>query len=345
MQFASASHFPVDLHVPGRRFGFLRINETVLERSTFLDNRIEAPLHQAEWRSLEEVAASVPQPAAPPMWLLHTSFCCSTLLARALHLPPSSVALKEPLILRRLADAQRAGWAIDPFLPPTVALLARPWHAGGRVVVKPTHVALNVAAALVEAAPGSRALAISTGIEAFLISNLKKPPATQQKIPELAQRALEASGLAARLPPAALAPPDMWAVAALQWCAQRETLASIRTRIGDQRFRMIDADVLLEDLPGHVAAVADWFQLQPSATRLRSRVQAVSTVHAKSPGEIYDWTDRARETRYLLQQYGDDLRRTLAWAERWVYPAMSSDALALERTAPQYLAGAAGASA
>lgn len=345
MMFEDASFFPVDLHVPERRFGFLRLHETVLERSTFLDNRIEAPLDQAEWAPLDVIEAAIPRCATPPMWLLHTSFCCSTLLARALHLPPSSVALKEPLILRRLADAHRAGWPIAPFVSPTVSLLARPWHAEGRVVIKPTHVALNIAAELIEASSGSRALAVSTGLEAFLVSNLKKPLATQQKIPELAQRALEASGLGARLPADGMQPPDLWAVAALQWCAQRETLAAIRTRVGAARFRFIDADALVEDLQGRIAEASAWFGLHPTEARLRSRVEAVATVHAKSPAEVYDWSDRRREAAYLRGKHAEDLRRTMAWAERLVFPAMSASAWTLERSALGAGGGLAGASA
>ena len=102
--FQDASWFPVDLDVPARAFRFLKLAPSVLEDSVFLDTRIGAPLEQAVAVPAGALGAS---PAgAVPAFLFHTSFCCSTLLARTLHIAPRVVALKEPLVLRRLADAR-----------------------------------------------------------------------------------------------------------------------------------------------------------------------------------------------------------------------------------------------
>ncbi|HEY4555061.1 MAG TPA: hypothetical protein VIG68_01300, partial [Lysobacter sp.] len=206
VRFDDARWFPVDLDVVHGRFAFLPIDADVLERSVFLDTRIEARLTDATVVDADALPAGDPP---PPGWLFHTSFCCSTLLARALHLPPALVALKEPLVLRRLADAREAGQDTDALLPQTVALLARPWQPRGAVVIKPTHAALNIAGDCLDATPGSRAVVLSSGLEDFLVSNIKKTPETQAKIPALAERALKAGTLAARLGPGAFAPPDL----------------------------------------------------------------------------------------------------------------------------------------
>ena len=236
MALGDARWFAVDLHVPDRRFAMRHLGDDVIDRSSFLDTRIEAPPGESEALDAARV-----DPAALPRarvgWLFHTSFCASTLLARCLHLPPFGVALKEPLVLRRLSDARHAGRPLDDLIDPSVALLARPWHPGGAVVIKPTHVALNVAVDLLAATPDGRAVFLTSSLEEFLISNLKKPPESQAKIPLLVERALRATGLSARLPPAALQPPDLACAAGLQWAAQQELLRHVVEAIGPARAR------------------------------------------------------------------------------------------------------------
>jgi hypothetical protein len=206
--------------VPARTFRFLSIAPSVLEESVFLDTRIQAQLAQATPVAADRLDGV--GPAASTGFLFHTSFCCSTLLARLLHVEGRSIALKEPLVLRRLADARHSGVPAGKLTGLSVRLLARPWTNGGHVLIKPTHVALNIATELLEAAPAARAVLLYGTLEDFLISNIKKPPASQQKVPELAERALLASGWHERLPREALAPPDFLSGVALQWCAQLE---------------------------------------------------------------------------------------------------------------------------
>ena len=234
--FDEATWFPVDLHVPERWFGFARIAPEVVARSSFLDTRIEATLGDLD---------AVPVDRLPPLpspdavgWLFHTSFCGSTLLARLLHGGACTV-LREPLVLRRLGDARRSAWAVDGLLEPAVRLLGRPWVPGGRVIVKPTHAALNVAGDLLDAASASRGVVLTSSLDDFLVSNIKKTPETHAKVPELAERALNASSFGTRLPAAALAAPDLVAAVALHWAAQREICAELLARAGG-RLRTLD---------------------------------------------------------------------------------------------------------
>src|SRR5205085_567336 len=79
-----------DLHVPDRRFAIRLLDESVIERSSFLDTRIEAPPGETQPLTVAEAeaAAAAGLPRAPVGWIFHTSFCASTLLARCLHLAP-----------------------------------------------------------------------------------------------------------------------------------------------------------------------------------------------------------------------------------------------------------------
>ena len=313
--------FPVDLHVPDRRFGLLHLADDLIDRASFLDTRLEAPLGEA----IQLAAASLPERGAPDArigWLFHTSFCASTLLARALHLSPFAIALKEPLVLRRLSDARKSGWSVAGLLETSVALLGRPWHPGGAVVVKPTHVALNIAVSLLEATPTSRAVILTSSLDDFLISNLKKLPDSQAKIPILVDRALRATTFGERLSQAAHQPPDLVCAAGLQWAAQRELVMDVVDAAGPTRIRTLDADTLLADLAGQVWQCAQWLQLPLPRERLAAHTASVAARNAKATWAPYGPQVRAQEAHAVAAGHRDQLRAAHTWLDAHVLPVM-----------------------
>lgn len=313
--------FPVDLDVRARRFSFLTIDESVLERSAFLDTRIEAPLAEARaWPAAD--LAGVPVPARPPAFLWHTSFCCSTLLARALHLPPAVVALKEPLVLRRLSDARDGGLELGDLPELALRLLARPWAPGAAVLVKPTHAALNIAAPLLAAVPAARGVVLHSTLDDFLVSNLKKREESRRRVPRLAERALRASGLAARLPRAARSPPDFLEQVALQWTAQTALAQQVLAGVGAGRLRAVGERELLADLPGVALACAAWLDLPVAEGALRQRAAAIARHHAKDTTLAYDADAREREASRVRARHGPSIAAALQWAGRHLLPLL-----------------------
>lgn len=325
IDLSDARWFPVDLHVQERRYGFLRLDDDVLERSSFLDTRIDAPL-----------ATAIPVPAdalgemelpSEQSWLFHTSFCGSTLLARVLHAPPHNVCLREPMVLRRLGDARHVEQAIAPLVSQATALLSRPWHAGGRVTIKPTHAALNIAVDLLDASPESRAVVLTSTLDDFLVSNLKKAPETQAKIPQLVERAMKASGFHTRLPQAAFQPPSLPCAAVLQWAAQRELVASMAENVGARRMCVVDMDRLMADLPGTVRRLAGWLSLDIPTATLESRCRNEARRNAKATETSFSASQRSQEARLVEQMFSTELSQARGWAASYVLPFMRSQAL------------------
>lgn len=325
---ADASWFPFDVDVKGGRLQWLRVDETLIAESAFLDPRMPTAGRPQALTALAPVAGLRP-PVAAPAWLWHTSFCGSTLLARILHLAPHSVALREPLVLRRLSDAADAGLDVAPWLPPLIALLARPWQPAGRVVVKPTHAALNLARHAMAATPEARALLITSPLEDFVISHLKKSADTLAKIPLLAERALRAGDLPQRLPAEALQPPSALAAAALQWAAQRELVAALRAQCG-ARLRVLDWARLREGIEDGAVEAAGFLGLGLPERALRAHARACAGVHAKAPARRYDTATLREESAWLRTQHGAAVSEALRWAERHVLPALSPGALRLD---------------
>lgn len=323
--FSDAHWFPYDMDVSNRRFAMIRIEEAALSSSVFLDNRIEASLDNLILVHADTVASQA-MPESVSGWLFHTSFCCSTLLARALHLPPYQVCLKEPLVLRRLGDARYESKSLADLVRPTTGLLMRPWHAGGAVIVKPTHAALNIGVDLLLEMPSTRAVILTSPLEDFLVSNIKKTPETQSKIPQLAERALRAGNFRLRLPEAAFNPPDLLAVTALQWAAQRELALDIREQVGRDRVWILDHRELLADVPGVTARVAEWLGLPAPPEALGPHAAATAQRNAKAPELDYSAAKRSAESRLVYGMFSAELKHALVWAEKYVLPAMRETA-------------------
>ncbi|GAB3104207.1 hypothetical protein GCM10027159_32270 [Lysobacter terrae] len=317
---ADARWFPVDADVRGGRIAFLELSDAVIGSASFLDNRVEAPLGQSQVVSVDQVPQGLVRSHVG--WLFHTSFCCSTLLARALHFPPHQICLKEPLVLRRLGDAREEGVALGRFPQIIVDLLARRRDDGASIVIKPTHAALNVATDLLRETPAARAVVLTSDLDDFLVSNLKKTAETQAKIPQLAQRALRAGHFRHSLPEQAFEPPSLLCAAALQWAAQRELALDIQQAAGTDRVWILDQRELLDDVAAMAGRVAQWLGLDPPAEAFAAHVAAVSQRHAKVPDTAYGSEKRDVEKQMVANMFSAELQSALIWAQRYLLPYM-----------------------
>lgn len=323
--------FPADVDLGRELVAFLPIELRTVGRSTFMDTRmkVDASKGIALPRAWLEGEVS---PAGRPGWLFHTSFCGSTLLAQAMHVPPECVALKEPLILRRLSDAVFEGQDIGAWLRPLVGLLGRPWSTRGGVVIKPTHAALNIAPSLMMSSPGSRGVVVTSSLEDFLVSNIKKTPETQSRIPLLCERAFKSVSTKRRFRPEALAPPTVLAAAGLQWALQRElVLDLIVAQPGT--VKVVDTQVLMTDLPSVAIACHSFLGVAGDRRDVVENAVLVSQSHAKSPGSKYTAADREHEMNYLRRAYSPHLREAHAWLEAAVLPYLRPEAMTLSRGA------------
>lgn len=318
--------FPVDFDGPRREVHFLTVTESLIEASAFVDSRLSVDFSAAEIVPLDTLPVLPPQP--PPVWLWHTSFCGSTLLAKMLHVAPYSVALREPLLLRRWSDACRAGQQTQSFQRALLPWLCRPWAPHGKVLIKPTHAALNIALDLMAVYPASRGIVLLSSLEDFLVSHLKKTVETLEKIPLLADRALRASHFIERLPEAALAPPDALCGAALQWAAQREVIAEWLRRDAS-RMRILHWEQVRADFLAAADSAARWLQLGIPHDLLQSHVRACGSVHAKAPTRAYGADVQQQEANWLRGQFSEHLVAAMHWAERMLLPAMQDAALRL----------------
>lgn len=315
--------FPVDYDATHDLVHELPLSIDAVERSIFLDNRIAADLSAARVVQ-RRLLPPVPLPDRGGL-LLHTSFCGSTLLAKALHDREGLIALREPFVLRRLADASFRGQDIAAVLPDLVRRVAQPWPNGATVLVKPTHAALPLAAALMDALPRWPVLALTSSLEDFMLSNLRKPEDTRRRVGELVHRQAGGNPLdpgRIALPSA----PDFLDAVALQWSLQREWLGLLQRRFPG-RVRMIDAEAFYGAPQKTLIAASEWLGVPLGAEAAARRLEPLLGVHSKAPDLAYDATVREQHNAAVRQAADGALRRALARWRSGIRPAMSVEAL------------------
>ena len=155
---ASPDAYPHNLDLAGGRVLVVRIDERAYRNASFLDDRILSPSTQGAWlpgAAVAEASRRVRDPR-PLHFIFHTGHVGSTLVSRLLDETDAILSLREPLLLRTLADAHDALGRPESLLgePQFEALLdmtLRLWsrgYAGTRaVVVKATSSAGRLAPA------------------------------------------------------------------------------------------------------------------------------------------------------------------------------------------------------
>ena len=161
---ADPQWLPHTLDWAGGRMLFVRISQDIFTQSGFLADIDPQQAEDRAWIALADVKA-MPVQAGPLHFVFHTAFCRSTLLARALNIPGTSVGMAEPGILAQLAGAGEAG---RDLVKPVCDLLSRVWPDSKAVFVKPTNHANMLIPALLAARPDATAVLMTNPLASFL---------------------------------------------------------------------------------------------------------------------------------------------------------------------------------
>jgi hypothetical protein len=317
---------------------FLVAGEDLLAHAPFIDIRFE-PLAQAQfWVPTSdlfalEVGHGVARPG--PAFIFHHAFVCSTLLARCLNGSDAFFSLKEPWILRRLADLKRARAGATSGADPReafcryVSLLCRRFRTGRTPVIKATNVANNLLEDVLALMPAQRVLYLYSDLESFLISTLKKSDETKQKMPGLARSFLQDGDFAQRFPQ--LCEASRWTFlqsCALVWLVSLYNLKSTLGRFPNAALRTLDAQVFMDDPAGTLSQLSGFFGHAPDASDLaRMTDPAILGANAKDPSAPYSAQQRRLDMSAMASRHG----RELAEARAWIEPA------AAELGAPDFL--------
>lgn len=318
--------FVFDFAADNKLTKFLVVEELMLERSPFIDNRFE-PLAKAHfWVDTAELFAlearhDIPRPQ--PVFIFHHAFVCSTLLARCLGQIDAFFSLKEPWILRRLADHKRANSNLATstrwreMFCTYLGLLCRNFSAGRIPIIKATNVANNLLVDVLRFMPACRILYLYSDLESFLVSNLKKGRDTQEKIPALAKAFLGDSDFQQKFPD--MHDPSRFTflqVCALTWLVNLYNLTDALKQHAGTRVKTLDSSDLLRDFPQSLNLLSRHFGHQPDPADERRMVAAqIMQTNAKDQSKPYGIEQRQFEMHQIKCRYDHELKDAIAWID------------------------------
>lgn len=301
---------------------FLFVDEKHLEAAPFIDIRFE-PMAMGSFVLPTDSVLSLEdrygEQRAASAFIFHHAFVCSTLLARCLNQSNAFFSLKEPWILRRLADIKRnPGLGIPKpvwkrLVQSHAGLLAKDYSSGRMPIIKATNVANNLIGEIVALKPARRVLYLYSDLESFLISNIKKPEDTKRKMPELAKSFVQDEDFARRFPQYSdVSRLSFLEVCGLVWAASLYNFLTIRS----ENVRTLEMGTFLAQPAGAVRAVSEFFGHVPSDEELAVMTgPEVMNRNAKHPQKIYGSETRSIEARHIIAHNRPQLDRALAWAK------------------------------
>jgi hypothetical protein len=244
-------------------------------------------------------------------------------VARCLDQIDAFFCLKEPWIMRRMADTKR-DWRTR--IPPSqwgqlfstfMMLLSRPYGSGRTPVIKATNVANNLFPDVLKYLPGCHSLYLYSDLKSFLVSNLKKPQETRDKLPGLAQMFVRDDGFDNTFPDHShIEHLSFLQVCALTWAASLYNFMKNVRKRQSENIRSLDAKTFLEDPAKSLAQLARFFGHQPSPNDIEAMTAPeVIETNSKQQHQKYGKQERARENQLVLNNNEHAIEEAIAWID------------------------------
>ena len=260
-----------------------------------------------------------------PRLILHSAYCCSTLVARAFDIPGVSFGLKEPQILNdvvglqlRRGDPRQVAAAMDVAL----LLLARPLGPGEVNVVKPSNLVNSLLPLFTAMRTDIRGLLLHAPLETFLGSIARKDIEGRAWVRELMWKMIQLRQ-AERF---GFTDEDLYRqtdlqVGAVGWLAQQALFAEGVERHGG--FRTLDSETLMARPAECLGALGKSFDLtfDPEAVaegpafrthskdrssyspeRRQQERERGEALHAREIGMVLTWTERIAKHAQIPMQ-------------------------------------------
>jgi hypothetical protein len=305
---------------------FIRLREADYAQASFLDARVlngRGPEHLLPW---PRVCALIDAAGLTERchYLFHIGHVGSTLLSRLIGAHRCAFALREPLILRQLAEIQSmaAGeprpWSDREFaarLSGSVRLLSRTFDARQRAVVKATSFLSELASPLMAGPAAPAAVMILVSPESYLATILGGPNSRQESrllAPVRLRRLHRRIGRS----PWRLDSMSEGETVALGWACETAALAETAQCAGGRILRL-DFDAFLADPGQHLSAAFRHLQIDASAAEVNDIIQGPDMHrYSKAPEYAYDAALRRDVLDQARALHGPAIMRGLTWLDR-----------------------------
>jgi hypothetical protein len=314
--------FPHALDVRTDAIGFIRLSRADYEIASFLDERIVTPHSVRRTLPWSEVERAVAAAALGERchFIFHIGHVGSTLLSRLLGSQPGVQALREPAILRTLAQIrgepaiERQAWGSDGFEERLAALLklwSRTFDPADRAVVKATSFVSELACELLARPSRSRAILMYVSAESYLATILGGANAPQEArilAPDRLKR------LQRRLGETIVAP-GIGEIVAMSWACEMTALLKASDSAGE-RALLLDFDTFLAEPASMLAQAARHLGLRAHDEDIRSSIEGPGMRrYSKAPEYAYDAALRRDVLNQARATSGAEIKRGLSWLE------------------------------
>jgi hypothetical protein len=277
--------------------------------ASFLDDRMLQGPVDARPLPFAEIAAAMPGDArSDARWIFHIGHVGSTLVARLLGELDGVLAVREPRILRDVANMP--GEQRGAIVPAIQRLLSRTFAADETALVKATSFVSEIAAELVP--PGERALFLTVDPRTYIATILAGP----NSLKELAALAdSRANRMAGRV--SGLTGDNAGQLAAAAWACEMTALEAAADAMTDRSIMWGNFDRLLDDLEGGLGELAAFFGFAAPPKRVQEIVRG-PLMGRYSKALEYDYSPSLR-TQLIDQEYkarGGEIEDALAMLER-----------------------------
>lgn len=307
--------FPFALDRRGDAVTLLRLSRTDYEEASFLDGRIAAAARPARTLPFAELARAVEEAelAERCHFIFHLGHVGSTLLSRLLGRHPAIFSLREPDILRTLAQGF-IGRPPEKYLLVFLKLWSRTFEPSARALVKTTSFVSDLAPEILGRPYAPRALAMGVAPETYLATIFGGPnapaearalaPSRLARLERRLGRRIETSNF------------GMGEWVALGWACEATALAAATAAAGN-RVLILDFERFLDDPEQGLARAFAHFGIdaEPDGIRLILSGPEMRT-YSKAPEHAYDTALRRTVLEQGRTQHAEEIRRGLDWLEQ-----------------------------
>jgi hypothetical protein len=313
--------FPLRIDWQERVIHFVNVTKHALTTAAFVDDRLPFRDKSVYTCNLDDVILhgyEIPRNPRAPAVILHTAFCCSTLLCRYLECVPTIFVLKEPYILMQLGIAQRMRQnKADKWLEiyrASIALINRSFDERQQTIIKVNDLSNSLWDVFLHEDPGTAILCLSLPVRAFLRAALKSQYRRQWVKARLkhAKRAPALKEFLAEVDISQL--PDAEACSLLWFCYL--TLFRKCKEADPSRVVMLSGEIVANKPEAAVLAASDCFGLGLRNEQIESMVSSsVGSQHSKVGARPYTSSMRLKEAAEVEKRLSGEIAKGCDYAQ------------------------------
>ena len=310
-ELASPDCYPLAFDPAADRIAFIVLDEAAYRDASFLDQRLTQsarPEQRMSWSDVEAATASL---GGECDFIFHIGHVGSTLLSRLLGLHPRIFSLREPAVLRTLAQLQ-AQPGLDERVRLFLKLWGRVYRPEQKTLLKATSFTAEIGPQLMRLNPSARAILMFVSPSVYL-AGILAGDASREELQILASTRLDR--LHRRLGHAAWRVQDLGEgeVAAVSWLTEIAAIAEVAAAC-PERVLWLEFEAFLARPAEGLAACLRRLHGEAAPDDVQAMLRSPEmTRYSKAPEFSYDANLRRRVLAQAADQHSAEIARGIAW--------------------------------